>query len=115
MATAKLAGDKRRTPWLKLLVFLALIGGGLAWYFSNQISGYSQTATGYAAKTACSCRYVGGRELGQCKEDLMPAMQVLWLSEDTEQHSVSASVPLVESTTATYREGYGCVLERWEG
>ncbi len=115
MATAKKAGDKRRTPWLKLLALMVLIAGGLAWYYGDIIDGYAQAGTGYAAKTACSCRFIGGREMGQCKDDLMPGMAAIWLSEDDAAKSVTASVPLVESTTATYREGYGCVLERWDG
>jgi len=115
MATAKPTGDKRRTPWLKLLVFVAMIGGGAAWYYGDVIDGYSQAGTGYAAKGACSCRYIGGRELNQCKDDLMPGMAAIWLSEDEDERSVTARVPLVESVTATYREGYGCVLESWEG
>ena len=115
MATAKLAGDKRRTPWLKLLVLVALIIGGAAWYYDDVIDGYAQAGTSYAAKTACSCRFVGGREFGQCGDDLIPGMEAVWLSEDEAAQSVTARIPLVESATATYREGYGCVLERWEG
>ena len=114
MATAKLAGDKRRTPWLKLLAVIALIGAGAAWFYGDVINGYAQAGTGYAAKTACSCRFVGGREIGSCKDDLMPGMGAIWLSEDDAGQSVTARIPLVESTTATYREGYGCVLEGWE-
>ncbi|GAA5046304.1 hypothetical protein GCM10023208_01610 [Erythrobacter westpacificensis] len=115
MATAKKAGDKRGTPWLKLLAVVVLIGGGIAWYYGDIIDGYAKAGTGYAAKTACSCRFIGGREMGQCKDDLMPGMAAIWLSEDDAARSVTASVPLVESTTATYRDGYGCVLERWDG
>lgn len=114
-ASAKQAGDKRRTPWLKLLALLVLIAGSAFWYFREPITGYAQAGTGYAAKTTCSCRHIGGRDLGQCKDDLLPGMAAIWLSENAAEQSVTASVPLVESTTATYREGYGCVLEPWEG
>jgi hypothetical protein len=27
--------------------------------------------------------------------------------------SVTASIPLIASDTASYREGYGCVLDEW--
>ena len=114
MATAKLADDKRRTPWLKLLVFIAMIGAGVAWYYGDVINGYARAGTSFAAKSTCSCRFIGGREFGQCKDDLMPGMAALWLSEDDAEQSVTASVPLVESARATYREGYGCVLESWD-
>ena len=42
-------------------------------------------------------------------------MELISLSEDAEAKSVTASFPLLESQTATYREGYGCVLESWDG
>lgn len=115
MATAKQARPKPRTPWFKMLAFIAIVVGGLYWYFREPITGYAQVSTGYAAKTACSCRHVGGRDLGQCKDDLLPSMALLWMSEDEGEKSVTASVPLLESTTATWREGYGCVLDSWEG
>ncbi len=115
MATANQAGSKRRIPWLKLLVALLAIGGAVTWIYGERIAGLSQIGTGYAAKNVCSCRYIGGREPGQCKDDLLAGMGAIWLSQDEANKSVTASVPLVESATATYREGYGCVLEEWEG
>ncbi len=114
MATAKQAGSKREVPWFKVLVALAVIGGGVTWFYGEAIAGFTQAGTAYAAKDACSCRHIGGRELSQCQDDLLPGMEAIWLSEDEADRSVTASVPLVESTTATYREGYGCVLEPWE-
>ena len=41
-------------------------------------------------------------------------MEVVFLSEDAEAKSVTARVPLIASATATYREGFGCLLEPWE-
>jgi len=41
-------------------------------------------------------------------------MELVSLSDDAEKRSVTATFPLVAQTTATYREGYGCVLEQWE-
>ena len=115
MATAKQAGDTRRMGWLKYAIAIAAVMGGAVWFYGEAIAGYSQASTAYAAKYACSCRYLGGRSVAQCSEDLLPGMGALWMSEDEAQASVTATVPLVESTTATYREGYGCVLERWDG
>jgi hypothetical protein len=40
-------------------------------------------------------------------------MSLVRLSEDDRAKSVTASVPLLASETATYREGFGCVLEKW--
>ena len=36
-------------------------------------------------------------------------------SENPQAKSVTASIPLVASETATWREGYACVLDEWEG
>ena len=42
-------------------------------------------------------------------------MEVVFLSDDPETKSVTARVPLIAGATATYREGFGCVLEPWKG
>jgi hypothetical protein len=41
-------------------------------------------------------------------------MEVVFLSENEEERSVTAYVPLIASETARFREGYGCVLEPWD-
>ncbi len=40
-------------------------------------------------------------------------MEAVFLSEDADEKSVTAYVPLLASETARYRKGYGCVLEPW--
>ena len=100
---------------LKTLVLLALAGGVFAWMYGAQARGFGRAGTGYAAQTVCSCRHVAGRDMGSCKADLLPDTWAIWLSEDEEAQSVSATLPLVASTTSTYRDGFGCVLEGWEG
>jgi hypothetical protein len=42
-------------------------------------------------------------------------MEAVTLVEDDATKSVTARFPLVASATATYRKGYGCVLEPWDG
>ena len=42
-------------------------------------------------------------------------MELVTLSEDRAAKSVTARFPLLTSETATFREGWGCVLEKWEG
>ena len=63
---------------------------------------------------ACSCSYVGGRDLSDCKKDFEPGMALVMVSEDEDARSVTARFPFLSSQTATYREGAGCVLEPWE-
>jgi len=72
------------------------------------------TAAGLGAHVACSCHYIEGRDLAQCKADFDPGMEPLMLSEDSASKSVTARYPLLASQTATFRAGEGCVMEKWE-
>ena len=98
--------------WLALLV-VAAVGIGWALY-GETLTRTGETGTAYAARVACSCRFVAGRELGDCKKDLLEGMELITLSQNATAKSVTASVPLIASDTASYREGYGCVLKRWD-
>ena len=99
-----------------VLLLLGLIAAGLAiWSNRAVIGGYGDVSTAYSARVACSCRFVAGRSLEDCEKDLLAGMELVSLSENADAKSVTASFPLVTSDTATYREGYGCVLEEWEG
>lgn len=114
MATTK----NRRSGWLSrntVIVLLAMAAVVAVWAYRATLKGYAEAGTSFGARIACSCRYVGGRELGDCKKDFEPGMSAVFLSEDADAKSVTAYIPLVESQTATYREGYGCVLEKWDG
>ena len=114
MATAKRTALARRRIWPRALLALAALAGALGWYYREPIAGYTTVAAAFGARTACSCRYVAGREIGDCEKDFEPGMEFVFLSEDEEEKSVTARVPLLSSATARYREGFGCVLERWE-
>ena len=104
----------KRIALVAVLIVAALIAGVL-WFNHAPIAGYSGVATSYAARVACSCRFVAGRDLDDCSKDKLGGMEMVSLSEDVEAQSVTASIPFVDSVTATKREGYGCVLEKWEG
>ncbi len=111
-----LVGTRPRRRWgLWLLAFIALAIGGAAWAFREPIRGYGSIASAYSARVACSCRYVAGRPLKDCAKDKLAGMEAVTLVEDDEAKSVTARFPLVASATATYRKGYGCVMEPWEG
>jgi len=110
-AGSSAANGKRPFPWVSAFV-LVVIGGALLWWFYGEAArGYAMAGTGYGAKNACSCRYISGRESGSCQADFVPGMELVFLSEDDEDKSVTAYVPLVASQTARFRDGYGCVLE----
>lgn len=97
-----------------MVLVLASIAA-IAWFTNRTaINGYAMAGASYAARVGCSCRYIGGRSIGDCAKDRVPGMELVSLSENPADKSVTASFPLVASQTATYREGYGCVLGSWE-
>ena len=102
----------RRWPWA-VLALLAVLAFAYGWY-REPLHGYADVGTAYGARVACSCKYVAGRDLDSCREDFLPGMDLVSLSADEEEQSVTARFPLLASATASYREGYGCVMEGWD-
>ncbi|MEY4159891.1 MAG: hypothetical protein RLZZ136_512 [Pseudomonadota bacterium] len=105
----KANGRRPRWPWLILALLLVVA----AW-FHTAIIGRARTGAAYGAHIACSCRYIAGRSLGDCRKDFEAGMGLISLSDHPEQRSVTARFPLLSSQTATYHEGQGCVLEAWD-
>jgi len=93
------------------VLVVALIAAGL--FYRTTIAGYSRTGAAFGARTACACRYVAGRSLKDCKKDFEPKMEAVFLRDDPDSKTVTGYVPLISSESATYRRGYGCVLEPW--
>jgi hypothetical protein len=115
MAKSSNPSSSRRPRYgLWLLALIALGAGGAAWAFREPINGYGSIGSAYAARVGCSCRFVAGRSLEDCAKDKLPGMEAVTLVDDPQAKSVTARFPLVAEATATYREGYGCVLEKWE-
>lgn len=115
MATAKRSTPAKRRIWPQVLLALVVVIAGTAWFYREPIEGYTVTGTAFGARTACSCRYIAGRSLEDCEKDFEPGMEVVILSDDPDARSVTARVPLIASATATHRNGFGCVLEPWDG
>ncbi len=99
--------------WLLLLIIAAVAIA--AYVFREPIRGYAGISTAYSARIACSCRFVAGRSLSDCEKDKLAGMELVTLVDDVDAKSVTARFPLVTDSTATYREGYGCVMEKWDG
>lgn len=108
------AGQRRRSRWPMVLALAALVAAALLYLYREPITGYAGAGAAYSARVACSCRFVAGRDLDDCAKDKLPGMELITLSEDAEAQSVTARFPLIKSETATYRKGYGCMLETWE-
>jgi len=90
---------------LFLLILIALFT-----YNYNSIKGQLDIGTAYGARVACSCHYVGGRDIEDCEKDFEPGMEAISLALDDKRKRVTASVLLMESATAEFREGWGCVM-----
>jgi hypothetical protein len=115
MATVELKsrGKPARGKWRRLLLFVALAAVALLVWFWKPLSSTAIAGASFGARTACSCHYIAGRSLSDCRKDFEPGMGVIMLSADEKAKSVTARFPLLASQTATFTEGAGCVLERW--
>lgn len=107
------ASTTRKGWWLTAIILAVVIGVG--WNFWAPATGYARAASAYSARVVCSCRFVAGRSLEDCEKDRLEGMELVTLVGDNSAKSVTARFPLLASETATYREGYGCVLQEWEG
>ena len=102
-----------RRRWFWPVLILALGGALAAGWFSSygaMIRNNATAGTGYLAHVACSCRYIAGRSLEDCEKDKMAGMELIRLKDDPEMKTVTASVPMLARDSATFREGYGCLL-----
>ena len=104
---------RRRWPWAALALLVLAASGWL--YVRSSLGGDITAGTAYSARVACSCRFVAGRSLEDCGKDMLAGMELITLSDDPANKTVTASVPTLGQATARYREGYGCVLEPWDG
>ena len=95
---------------LYIFGLFVLILAAIFTYNYSFIKGQLGIGTAYGARIACSCHYIGGRDLTDCEKDFEPGMEVIGLSQDEEKQQITASVPLLASTTAELREGWGCVI-----
>lgn len=114
MATAKRSTPGKRRFWPRALLALAVLGGALAWFYGEPIAARAEAGAAFGARTACSCRYIAGRDLKSCETDFEPGMALVSLRDDADDRAVTARVPLLSSATARYREGFGCVLDPWQ-
>ncbi|WP_230292250.1 hypothetical protein [Croceicoccus sp. Ery5] len=111
---------KRNPAWKRRLwqaVPVAVLTGfaAAAFVWGPGMAAEARAGTDFGARIACSCHYVAGRPIDQCRADFEPGMTMVRLSVDEEAQEVTASVPMLASTRARYREGWGCVLEQWSG
>jgi hypothetical protein len=93
-----------------LIVLAALALGG--WLYIRSLTPQLELGVGYGARVACACRYIGNRPLSSCYHDFEPGMEPIRLSDDPRTKTVTASVPLIASRSATFDPVLGCQAER---
>ena len=94
-------------------VALAVVLLGLVAWFGPGLYDQARAGAAFGARIGCSCHFVEGRPLAQCKGDFEAGMSLVTLSSDDTAKSVTARFPLLASQTATFHEGQGCVLPKW--
>ena len=87
-----------------------LLAGFVVWQFPAW-KAQAEVGSAYAARIACSCRFVQGRELDSCLTDFDPGTEMVSVSEIEGEQRIEASVPLLASRTARYAGASGCLLE----
>jgi hypothetical protein len=97
------------------LIAVGLVVGGLSYaalVVRPQMQPRATAASGYMARVACACLFVGGRSLESCLTDKEAGMELVRLSVDPAARRVTAGVPLLASVRAVHTPGLGCMLER---
>ena len=103
-------GGRGRVKWVLLVLAVLLVAAII--YALPAMRAYSQTGAAYSARVVCSCRYIGGRGLDDCEKDLEPGMEIVSLSEAAGAKRIDATVPLMASESAEFREGFRAFLEK---
>lgn len=100
---------RRGCLWTVALIALALIV--LGFWYGPSVRAQADLGASFAARIGCSCHYVQGRPLDSCPADFPPGVEAASLSVDEASKTVSASVVGIASASATYKPGFGCLLD----
>lgn len=100
--------SRGRKVLLGVVVLLALLVGGVAWYLGP----IAPIATGYAAKTVCSATFVSDRTVEDALDDLPPnpLVPLLRTNRDDSEGTVRTSLLGLWSSTAYATPELGCTL-----
>jgi hypothetical protein len=82
----------------------------LGWFASNTLTS-ADVGAAAMAKVSCSCVFVEGRNVDECRKDSPPGFDGVAVSVDPAKMSVTGSVLGIVHRTATYSADYGCTLE----
>ncbi len=101
----------RRRRLVRAFLLAVVVFAAAYWFWHRQDA---QATMAYAARIACSCHYLAGRDLDSCEADFPEGMGQVILSSDDNDKAVTAWLLLFGNDTARYAEGSGCVLDGWE-
>lgn len=101
---------RRWLIWAPVLALCLLAGGWLGLRYSGT-GRQAQLAAGYIAHVTCSCRFVGRRDMASCDTDREPGTEIVTVSEDNKERTITARVSLLASRTARFDPEYGCTLD----
>lgn len=87
---------------------LALLAAGL---FAWRLAGQAGVAAAAMAKVACSCVFVGGRDLRDCRADDPPGFEQIAVEIDASARAATASAFGLITRRASHTDAYGCTLE----
>ncbi|MCP6690690.1 amidase [Pseudomonas donghuensis] len=75
----------------RVLLVLALLAGGWAWYERQALADFPGILSAYSAKEYCSCRYVMNFDEHYCRGYVRQYLPLSRLDEDAQQRLVSAA------------------------
>ena len=88
--------------------WLILVAGALAHRYA---AGAVEVGAGYVAKEACSCIFIGGRELESCRHDMPDMMDDVDAEVLADERAVRAFVTGLGERIARFEpDGGGCTL-----
>ena len=94
-------------------VIFALAAAALllaAWQVTNMVAS-ADVGAAAMAKVSCSCVFVEGRELADCRKDNPPGFDSVQVSVDPAARTATGSVFGLIHRKASYSPDYGCTLE----
>jgi hypothetical protein len=89
-----------------------IVASSLFWLLVIEpVRANARIATGYVAKTVCSCIFIDARKPAACMTDLDPRYSSVRFHLDEPNRSVRAIAGIVSSDVATFDPQLGCQLK----
>lgn len=100
----------RNKLWMWLGGGLVALLAAVGLYVALVIAPAVYIGTGYAAHRLCSCVFVSARTEASCRVDLGDEAAAIPVTVDRDRRTVTARIPLLAESVATYHGHTGCRL-----